>query len=162
MVLYNPSNDQKLWNEDVRINLNQRSGKGKWQFLSHADFQSNFTRYYDPFALNLQGFVDVTYQQTSSGLGAIVYRQFRFPSERIFFGSDALYTTLKGNEMVIAPARVQQVHVLGGSTVFGKFKVESNLTAQVANDFSNESKTNQFFKLSPFLAVAYLPSKKSI
>ena len=38
VVLYNPSNDQKLWNEDVRINLNQRSEKGKWQFLSHADF----------------------------------------------------------------------------------------------------------------------------
>jgi outer membrane receptor protein involved in Fe transport len=160
VVLYNPSNDQKLWNEDVRINLNHRSDKGKWQLLTHADFQSNFTRYYDPFALNLQGFVDVTYQQTSSGLGAMVYRQFRFPSERIFFGSDALHTTLQGNEMVIAPLRIQQVHVVGGSTVFGKFKVESNLTAQVANDFSNESQTNQFFKLSPFLAVAYLPIQK--
>ncbi len=157
VVLYNPSNDQKLWNEDFRINLNHRSEKGKWLFLTHTDFQSNYTRYYDPFSLNLQGFVDVTYQQTSSGLGAMVYRQFRFPSERIFFGSDALYTTLHGNEMVSAPSRIQQVHVIGGSTVFRKFKVESNLSAQVAGDYSNDTNTNRFFKLSPFLAVAYLP-----
>jgi len=160
-VLYNPSNDQKLWNEEWRFNLNQSFIKKKWSVQSHLDYQSNYTRYFDPFYLNLQGFVDARYQLVSQSAGFMLARSFRFPAEKLFFGLDLAGMSLNANKFDDSPFRIQQNGVVGGSTVFGKFKLEANLSTLYATDRTNEMKGATYFKIAPFIAAAFAPTKRS-
>lgn len=159
-VLYNPSNDQKLWNEDLRLNLNHSYKRGKWALNSHLNYASNYTRYFDPFYLNLQGFVDARYQLNSGSTGFLLARSFRFPAERIFIGGDLSTMDLSGNQLSKSPFRLSQNSVIGGSTLLGKFRFDANLTSLVSVDQNNGVQETSYFKLSPFIAGSYAPFKK--
>ena len=163
-VLFNPSNDQKLWNKDWRANLNHSFKKGKWVWQNHIDFNQNYTRYFDPYNLSLLGFIDVDYQQRNLAGGSILSKSFRFPAERIFIGSDVIASHLLSQTINGAPQRMQSNSVIGGATLFGKFKLDANLTAQFIIDRLGESVTGQernYGKLSPFISLGYSPLKKA-
>ena len=158
-VLFNPSNDQKLWNKDWRINAKHTYQRSKWNLQSHANFQSNYTRYLDPHFLNLQGFIDVDYLQNTYSAGSIWKREFRFPSEKIFIGADVIYSDLASSSILSNPTRLQQNNVLGAATLLKRFKLEANITTQLIYDSyidNATNTTNTFFKASPFVAIAYL------
>lgn len=160
-VLYNPSNDQKLWTEDWRLNGSQSYAKGKFSLQSHLDFQSNYTRYFDPYYLNLEGFIDARYHLRTMEGGLLLSRSFRFPNERIFFGGDVAIMNLDASQFNTNPTRLQQNFVFGGATLMGKFKVETNLTATYTEDKNSLMGSVMYFKLSPFLSVGYAPFKKA-
>lgn len=163
-VLFNPSNDQKLWNKDWRANVNHSLKKNKWLWQNHLDFNQNYTRYLDPYYLNLAGYIDVDYQQNNLGGGSILSKSFRFPAERIFIGSDVIASELISESVIGAPRRLQSNSVIGGATLFGKFKLDANLTAQfILDSFNDEVNTEDrnFSKLSPFISLGYSPFKKS-
>ena len=129
-VLFNPSNDQKLWNEDWRSNIDFNYVKRKWKTKIHGNYQSNNTRYFDPYYLNLDGFIDVNYQQNNLSGGFIVNRTFRFPNERVFIGSDLTSANLRSNNLTIQPHRIQNVNVIGGSTLLGKIRIDAKLISE--------------------------------
>ena len=161
-VLFNPSNDQKIWNEDWRTNADYNYFNGKWKAKIHGNYQSNYTRYLDPHYLNLDGFIDVHYQQNNLTGGFLVNRTFRFPTERIFIGADITTANLSSNNLTIEPHRMQNVNVIGGSTVIGKIRLDANLTNQfIVDQYAIEEKIEEstFNRLSPFVSVAYLPFK---
>jgi vitamin B12 transporter len=160
-VLYNPSNDQKLWTEDWRLNGSQSYVKGKFSLQSHLDFQSNYTRYFDPYYLNLEGFIDARYHLRTMEGGLLLSRSFRFPNERIFFGGDVAIMNLDASQFNTNPTRLQQNFVFGGATLMGKFKVETNLTATYTEDDDTFNGSVTYFKLSPFLSVGYAPFKNA-
>ena len=160
-VLYNPSNDQKLWTEDWRLNGSQSYTKGKFLLQTHLDFQSNFTRYFDPYYLNLDGYIDARYQLQSMEGGFVLSRSFRFPNERIFFGGDVAWMNLETSQFNFNPKRLQENFVLGGATLMGKFKVETNVTATYTADENTFNGAVTYFKLSPFLSLGYAPFKKA-
>lgn len=160
VVLYNPSNDQKLWGKEWRVNAIQTFKKAKFIMQTHADFQSNDTRYLDPYYLNLAGFVDARYSLRSADFGFMLNHSFRFPNEKMFFGVDVIMTSLEGNTMLISPKRVQENAVIGGTTMMGKFKFEANLSNTYTTDVNDDAGELTYFKLSPFISIGYVPFKK--
>lgn len=159
-VLYNATNDQKLWNEDWRLNVAHSFSKGKWKVQNQATYQSGYTRYYDPYALNLQGFIDVDYMAQHVSVGTVVARHFRFPAERLFLATDMVSNQLSGNNTAAMPVRLQQNMVLGGGTFLGRFRLDANVLAQLISDSFDTDQNNRFAKISPFVAVAFIPFKK--
>ena len=162
-VLYNPSNDQKLWNEDQRLSFNHALKKGRWVFHEHLTLQENKMRYYDPYYPNLDGFIDARYTQNTLTGGGMIKRRLRFANEVIFIGIDGIRGTLMGRNLRTRPTRSSGVGVLGGSTLLGRFKLEGNLSVQVVKDTYETIElqgTRKFVKFSPFLSVAYIPFDK--
>lgn len=158
-VLYNATNDQKLWNKDWRLNIAHTFSKEKWKVQNHATYQTGYTRYYDPYALNLQGFIDVDYVAQHVSVGSVVARHFRFPAERLFLGTDVVLNQLSGSNTAAMPVRLQQNIVLGGGTFLGRFRFDANVVAQLISDRFKTNQNNQFAKVSPFVAVAFIPFK---
>lgn len=162
-VLFNPSNDQNLWNVDWRTNTEINVRKGKWAGKVHGNYQSNYTRYYDPFYLNLDGFIDARYQQENATTGLVLSRRFRFPNERIFVATDFTNAKLFGNGITNSPKRLQMVNVIGGSTLFNKLKLDGNLTQQIIRDdflVDDQLEERSFLRFSPFVSLAYRPFSK--
>jgi outer membrane receptor protein involved in Fe transport len=163
-VLFNASNDQKLWNKDWRANLNHSFKNGKWTWQNHVDFNQNYTRYFDPHHLSLLGFIDVDYQQRNFASGSILSKSFRFPAERVFIGTDVIASSLLSETVNGNPNRLQSNSVIGGATLFGKFKLDANVTTQFIFDRFDEGVTVQernYSKLSPFVSIGYSPLKKA-
>ncbi len=162
-VLFNPSNDQQLWNTDWRFNLNHSYTVKKWVLNTNFKYQSTYTRYLDPNFFNLQGFIDSEYDQRNVGGGFFLTRKFRFLTEKVFLGSDLLQNTLVGNDVSANPFRLQSNTVLGGGTWIKKLRIQGNFSTQyVIDEFTQNNTSNQqtFFRFSPFLSFAYLPIKK--
>ncbi|NOQ71553.1 MAG: TonB-dependent receptor [Crocinitomix sp.] len=162
-VLFNPSNDQKLWNQDWRLNLIHELRIGKWNLQSHFNLQDNFTNYQDPYYLNLDGFINVVYYQENLDVGTLLSKSFRFPNERVFIGTDLVKSSLFGSNITGRPIRLQNNSVIGGSTMFGKFKLDGNVTAQFIQDTyeSTTSEDREFLKFSPFVAMGFRPFSKT-
>lgn len=162
-VLFNPSNDQKLWNEQTRVGLNHSWRKKKWGMYNHLNYQNTKSRYYDPHYLNLQGFIDAQYRQHTTTGGFLVRREFNYPGQTIFIGSDLITGILEGNNFRSRPSRYSSISVIGGSTLIGRFRLETNLSAQLIRDnFEDGEQTGSrdFFRLSPFVSIGYLPFDK--
>ncbi len=162
-VLFNPSNDQKLCNSDWGVSLNHILRINKWNWQNHVSYQDNYTNYLDPFYLNLDGFIDVEYDQDNLDVGTILSRSFRFPAERIYIGTDLIASNLVGNSIVGDPNRIQSNSVIGGSTLFSRFKLDANITAQLIKDEYNSTsvQNREFLKFSPFIAIGYRPFAKA-
>ncbi len=162
-VLYNSSNDQTLETETLRIqSLYTRSFK-QWKATIHGGYQTNYMRYFDPQYQNLLGYIDIDFNQASATGGFMMARSFRFPEEKVYFGSDIIYGSLDGSTQLIRPERMTNISVLGAKTVLGRFRLEGNLTAQLIKDQSilnTVQSGRKFQRLSPFLAIAYLPFKE--
>lgn len=162
LVLYNPSNDQKMWNEDFRFSILHDQKMGKWKLLLNGFYQSTWLRYYDPAFLNLDGYIDDSYLQQNYGGGVMVKRTV-FKNRILFFaGSDLIYSELEGSSLLVSPNRYENNSVVGMSAVFGNFKVESNVTLQLVSDQINSTDsayTQDFEELSPFVSLAWKPFK---
>jgi len=163
IILYNPSNDQKLWNEDMRATVNYHATKDNWNLLGNAFYQRNYTRYYDPHFLNLDGFIDSRYTQQNSGAGLMARRTFDTnPRSDLFFGTDAVYSQLVGNNLPGSPKRFENNSVVGYSGGFHHFKIAMNVSLQVIRDQAiSDSATmvRNFIKPSPFISLAWMPLK---
>jgi outer membrane receptor protein involved in Fe transport len=163
-VVFNPSNDQTLETNNMRFTGNFSHSKGHWRIRSMVGFDQKLTRYFDPFYLNLDGFIDARYQERVTKAGFLISRSFRYPKEQLFIGSDLLYGNLNGNQLKTNPNRVTNISVLGASTLVGSFKIDANLTTQYIYDQfieADQRAEREFFKLSPFIAVVYKPFKES-
>ena len=163
IILYNPSNDQKLWNENIRLTGNYLATKLKWNFNGNVFYQHNYTRYLDPDFLNLQGFVDNSYLQKNGGGGMMVARSFETdPTSRLFFGSDIIYSQLSGSNLLSSPTRLENNSVIGFEGEFRRFKIVSNISLQAIRDISITDTSvlkRDFFKPSPFVSFAWMPFK---
>lgn len=163
MILYNSSNDQKLWNEDFRFSVLHDQRVKAWKLQLNLFYQSAWLRYYDPAFLNLQGFIDDFYLQKNYGGGFMAKRAVLQNRILFFAGTDIGYSDLEGSSLVLTPSRMENNSVVGLSVVFGKFKIESNMTAQLVSDkaFSGDSANIQNFQeISPFVSLAWMPFKK--
>ena len=162
IVLYNPSNDQKLWNEDYRVTLLHEQDAGSWKLAFNAFYQSAGLRYYDPHFLNLQGFIDNHFLQQSTNAGAVARRTIGKTKGLFFFGSDLFYATLTGTSVTAQPVRLQSNSVAGYSFRAGPVKVESNLAYQFITDQYQSADVltrNSFGQASPFLSLSWSPLK---
>lgn len=165
VVLYNPSNDQKLWNEEYRIVANYFLKFEKTKINFNAFHQNYFTRYFDPNFLNMAGFIDANYYQTNTGGGVLLHHKILKSKQDFFYGSDLIYSSLNGNNLALTPSRIENNSVLGLSGNLGQFKYAANLTVQLIQDNQKStgvSTINNFSKASPFLSLAWLPFKKQV
>lgn len=162
VVLFNPSNDQKLWNENLRLNSNVFYSKDKWKVQAHLTYQSSYTRYLDPHVLNLDGFIDAQYLNQRSSTGMMLIRQLKRKNERFFVGTDYVSGNLYGNNLTLSPNRFQSNSVLGFSKWVGRFNLNGNVSAQFISDVfdSGNNEQKDRFDLSPFFGFAVLPFKK--
>jgi outer membrane receptor protein involved in Fe transport len=164
VVLYNPSNDQMLWNKDMRMMMRHTWQNKIWKITSTIAAENTYTRYLDPFFLNLQGFIDARYTNQNFNGGTIVNRLFQNNSLRVFLGSDLYFSSLKTNNLAAEPSRISNNTVIGVSKEYSKLIIDGNVSLQLINDeytSNNSTEVNQFKQLSPFISVAYLPFKKS-
>lgn len=161
-VLFNPANDQKLWNENLRLTSNLKYEKGKWNVRGHLNYQANFTRYLDPHVLNLQGYVDAKYLSQQSSTGFMLTRMLKRKTECVFVGADYVAANLYGNNLTLQPVRLQNNVVVGASKWVNRFNFEGNISSQfIADQFGSAEKQNKKrYAISPFLAVAVLPFKE--
>ena len=134
MILYNPANDQKLWNENYRITGNYLSTKSKWSFTGNTFYQSNYTRYLDPDFLNLLGYIDNVYLQKNGGGGMMAHRSFETKiRSKLFFGSDIVYSQLSGSNVENAPTRLENNSVIGYDGGFGPIKMAAKWIPLILN-----------------------------
>lgn len=157
VILYNPTNDQKLWNRDWRFSLQHEQLVGKYKLDLHGIYQSAWLRYYDPNFLNLQGYIDDNYLQQNAGSGFMLRRLISQNRVLIFAGSDIIYSLLNGSKISVSPRRIESNSVIGFQTSRGRLKIESNLTQQLVNDRSFQADTivsRNFSEWSPFLSLS--------
>lgn len=162
-VLFNSSNDQTLQVENMRLQSVLSHKIDKWDLSIHGGYQNEYSRYYDPYYQNLQGFIDVDFTQDNLNAGFMMRRTLRNSNEKLFFGTELIQGALSGNELILSPKRISSVTVVGGKTIFGRVKFEANLTAQIIADRENsvaENPDRNYHRFSPFVSVAYLPIKK--
>ena len=162
VILYNPSNDQTLYNQDYRGDVNWMGKITKnWMFALNGFGQSNQTVYNDPTFLNSAGFLNATYKQEAWGSGFILNRLLKAPKEKVFAGFDIKSTKLMSSEFNSDPRRLQTASVIGVKKWIKRFRIEANLAHQyIADQPTNQDSTNKSYsKLSPYLAIACLPFK---
>lgn len=160
MILYNPNNDQKIWNEELRLALthDQKLGSGKIFFNSF--YQSSYMRYFDPDFLNLQGFIDNEFLQENFGAGAIYKRPIK-KMGFFFAGYDFIQSKLSGST-TYDPKRYENNFAGGFNWMTNKIKVESNVTFQMVKDLSNTEDSiseRNFYEVSPFVSLGWKPFK---
>lgn len=163
-VLFNPSNDQRLWNHEYRGNIDYTFQKNKWKFHGHFRSNSRRTNYLDPHFLNFEGFIFSQFDELTNAAGYLVSRKLRYGTERVFFGTDAFFSRLSGNNLSANPERVQVNSVLGGTYwLSSKWRVDANLSNQfiIDNFINGDGAVDQreFFRLSPFVSLAFIPFK---
>lgn len=163
VILYLPSSDQALNNEQGRGEADLYFNQGSWKGRVNGFYQFDRTVYSDPTFPNSAGFLRQEYQQVNSGGGIIVHRPFSQRIGKIFFGSDMVYSNLLGNDLELNPERVQSNSVLGYNAEWGPVNLESNLSFQFITDqyvLAEDRMTRQFQRLSPFVSLSYRPWKK--
>ena len=165
VVLYNPSNDQKLYNEDYRVAAIYQHQIGHLKIGLNTFYQSNYTRYVDPNFLNLQGFIDSDYKQENICAGLQIERHFFDDTQTIFFGTDYIHSDLESNFFTAQPKRSEINSVFGYRLNYKRWLINAHLTTQFTQDnFNNDATlvTKKYQVLSPFFSAAYLPLKKQI
>jgi outer membrane cobalamin receptor len=163
VILFNPSNDQEMQNEDIGADLQFSASNEKWILKLNSFAQSNYSRYFDPYFLNFQGFIESNYTQLNSGGGFMVNRKFTDETQRFFVGTDVFSSQLSSNEFSAKPKRNQLNSVLGITKWLWRIKVESNLTHQLIADnarYGDSIVNQQFSRFSPFISFSYVPFKK--
>ena len=163
VILYNSSNDQQLNNEDTRADVDFIAHQGKYLIRSNAYFQSNSTLYNDPSFLNSQGFLRANYKQKNQGVGVIVSRFFKKKNQKVFLGTDVVYSRLRSSEFQTQPTRLKLNSVIGCNKSIGPVNIEANIAHQLIDDksHSGDSILNaQLNKFSPFFALSYTLTKK--
>ena len=164
VVLYNPYNDQELWNKSTQVIANEVLASGKWQFRTHAFYQQDFTRYKDPYFLNQKGFIDSKYMQQNGVVGFMLRRKMQQEGQ-VFFGADGIISMLGGNDIPASPIRKRINGVVGVKRQFAEdhLILEGNLALQLVNDQNkmDATTTRNYVKPSPFIALAYLPFKNT-
>lgn len=162
MILYNPSNDQKMWNEDWRFAVTHDQKIQNWKLNLNAFYQSARMRYYDPDFLNLQGYIDNTYLQQNIGGGFMLKRTVFKNHAFVFGGSDVILSDLKsGSEF--NPNRLETNAVVGMHMLIRNLRIESNVTLQAVKDrtqFVDSITEKNFLEASPFLSLSWMPFKK--
>ncbi|MBI3133940.1 MAG: TonB-dependent receptor [Bacteroidetes bacterium] len=160
IILYNASNDQKLWNEDLRFSVLHDQRLKNWKLQLNAFYQSAYLRYFDPDFLNLQGFIDNSYLQQNEGTGAMIKRYFLKNRALFFSGTDAIFSQLTGSNLPGNPERIESNSVLGLNVFFKSLKLESNITLQAVSDKLGLTDTlieKKFLQASPFLSLCWMP-----
>lgn len=163
VILYNPSNDQSILNRNHDASLQYHFEMNKWKMAANTYYRTDYTHYHDPEYLNLKGYISSTYEQNNSGGGVILNRQLRHFNERLFAGIDLIHSNLTSSEFEHSPERNTINSVIGIEKWLGRLKVDANLSAQFIQDVLSESdvdSTQKVAKLSPYLALSYLPFKK--
>ncbi|UKN03550.1 TonB-dependent receptor plug domain-containing protein [Paracrocinitomix mangrovi] len=160
VILYNPSNDQKLYNEDYRGDINVMSIKNSWTIKSHGFVQSNYLRYFDPTYFNSQGFWSSSYLNQILGAGIMSSVKLSKLSARLYFGSDVYYSQLKSSEFNNQPFRAGANSVVAMKINFPKLIIEANVNHQLIHDQARSADTTvlkNYSKLSPFIGLKLLP-----
>ncbi len=163
MILYNPYNDQKLWNEDLNFGLTHEHHFKNLKVNLHAFYQSARLRYYDSDFLNLQGYIDNNYHQQNLGSGIMLRRVILKNRGAIQTGSDLIYSGLKGNAESV-PTRLESNSVLAFKYGLKRMKLESNVTLQAVADVVSDSDTmisRNFLEASPFISLSWRPFENS-
>lgn len=163
VILYNPSNDQKIRNNDLRGDINLEFFNKSSYIRTNAFIQSNYTLYEDPNYLNFEGFLRSAYQQTNYGLGAISNYIFDKIKGRFVFGSDLYISQLTSNEFSNNPFRAGANSVIAFDWKSPSLLVEANVSHQFIYDQRRSGDsllTNIYSKFSPYVALRWHPFKK--
>ncbi|MBL7899737.1 MAG: TonB-dependent receptor [Crocinitomicaceae bacterium] len=163
MILYNPFNDQKLWNDDFNLSATHQHHIHNWKLNLHVFYQSAKLRYYDPDFLNLQGYIDNNYHQQNLGSGFMLNRLVLKSMGLVQFGSDLIYSELKSNSENV-PQRLENNSVISFKYARNRIKLESNVTLQAVQDEVSDTDTSitrNFLEISPFLSIGINPLKNS-
>jgi outer membrane cobalamin receptor len=160
VVLYNPYNNQDLKNTNINSTIKAEYKTNNIAIGFNTFFQNNNTTYTDHQFLNLAGFLRNNYENKSIGSGVIFNKFLKTESQKIFIGSDFLYSNLKGNQFTNSPQRFQQNSVIGISKWIYRFKIQGNLSHQFISD-KTQSTSLKVSHFSPFISAAYLPFSNS-
>ena len=158
VVLYNPYNDQTLAKTISKTAINVQYKKNKYAFGFNGFGQQSFTTYRDNQFLNQQGFLENHYNNQSIGSGFIVNRFLKTETQKIFFGSDLILSTLSGDQFPVSPFRTNINSVLGFSKWLWRLKLQGNISHQFIKDIT-PTDTNLISHFSPFMSISYLPFK---
>lgn len=159
VVLYNPYNDQNLANTKFNSTLSIQYASKKYAIGFNSFMQKNETIYRDNQYLNLQGFLENTYNNQVFGGGLIVNRFLKTTTQKLFIGSDIKSATLLGDQFLDSPQRTNINSVIGFSKWLFRFKFQGNLSHQFIID-NTPNNSIQISHFSPFFSFAYLPFKK--
>jgi outer membrane cobalamin receptor len=157
MILYNPSNDQKMWNEDWRFAITHDQKIKNWKLNLNAFYQSAWMRYYDPDFLNLQGYIDNAYLQQNLGGGFMLKRSLFKNNTVIFGGSDLIFSNLESGS-VYSPNRTESNSGIGLHAVMRNLRIESNITLQAVEDkiqVGDSLSEKKFLEASPFISMSW-------
>ena len=163
VVLFNPSNDQSIRNNDYRGDLNFNSFGKSWITKVNGFVQSNYTLYEDPNFLNQQGFWRSEYQQSNYGIGAITHHLFSNFRGRLVFGADGYLSQLSSNEFSNAPSRIGANSLVSFDFKSRAIMLEANLTHQFIYDEARSGDsllTRTYSKFTPYAGFRWHPLGK--
>ncbi|MFD1552072.1 hypothetical protein DNU06_00760 [Putridiphycobacter roseus] len=156
VILYNPFNHQFLSQNQTNTQLKYHFDNSKHYFGAQSFYRNGTTLYTDSAYLNSLGYLQNTYNIKEKGAG-VMYRYFLgSKTQSVFIGSDFVSGSLNGSQYSATPHRRELISVIGFTKWLYRFKIQSNLTHQYIKDESL-TQVNNYDKLSPLIAIAYLP-----
>lgn len=157
VILYNIHTSQRLWNEDLSVNLRyENSHPGKLQMLSLARFSHAWLHYLERDYPNQQGELSNTYNQQEYYFSqAIVYP---FLSDlKLSMASDLFINSLDSNlPGFTEPLRYSWLTNFGAQYERNRLYARANLLSTVVKDQTSQSHTTTTKSaLSPAFSLTY-------
>lgn len=167
VILYNPSNDQTIQNEDHRADVDFLNRIDNWLFRANALMSTSHTFYHDPTFLNADGHISSSYRQYRQGGGLMVNRMFTEHMSRLFFGADYYHSSLESSEFSNNPDRHELISVVGntlklGSELEDRWVIEANVALQLIFDQARSADSlnkKTYSRFSPHLGFSVKPFK---
>ena len=159
-IFYNAVSHQKLWNQNAFGQIHyHKYFNDRWAYQANAKFNYDYTRYYDPDYLNLDGFLDNRYHQHESYLSNTVLftpiaekdsiRHLR--NLQFALAQDVFYQQMKANSLEYAhPGRLTSLTSLSALLEGNRWKLNANLLLTYVNNIIIENPDMQdYIHLSP-------------
>ncbi|PKR81304.1 hypothetical protein CW751_04395 [Brumimicrobium salinarum] len=152
VILYNNMAEEELTTKNTAAQINYRLVSKQWNFKAFAKYNQRFLHYYEPNALNSDGFIDNQYLTHSASSGFHI--RYRLNNFAFHAGNDFLYDHLESSRELGRPTRLSNTSMLKVNYSAKHFIISAGVFSQYFID-QNESQThrNNYQKIHPQISI---------
>ena len=165
-IFYNSESHQKLWNQNAFGQVHyHKYFSDRWAYQANLKFNYDYTRYYDPDYLNLEGFLDNRYHQHESYFSntvlysPVLEKDSLKNTRKLQFAlaQDIFYQQMKANSLEYAhPGRLTSLTSLSALLAGNHWKLNANLLFTYVNNIIQENPEMQdFIHFSPSVGGSF-------
>lgn len=165
-IFYNSESHQKLWNQNAFGQAHyHKYFSDRWAYQANLKFNYDYTRYYDPDYLNIEGFLDNRYHQHESYFSntvqysPILEKDSLKNIQKLQFAlaQDVFYQQMKANSLDYThPGRLTSLTSLSALLSGNRWKLNANLLFTYVNNIIIENPEIQdFTHFSPAIGGSF-------